>query len=58
MNNEQHLPHRVQGIKTTAPQTQHEVQCGLLLDVVVRQRAPVFKLLASKNEALLVWGNA
>ena len=31
---------------------------GLLLDVVVRKGTPVFKLFASEDEALLVWGNA
>lgn len=30
----------------------------LLLDVVVGQGAAIFKLLAGKNQALLVWGNA
>ena len=32
----------------------HQVQCRLLLDVVVRERAPIFKLLASEDQALLV----
>ena len=31
---------------------------GLLLDVVVRQRAAVFELLAREDEALLVGGDA
>ena len=39
-------------------QAQHQVQGGLLLDVVVRQGAAVLQLLASKDQALLVWGNA
>jgi hypothetical protein len=34
------------------------VEGGLLLDVVVRKGPAVFELLASKNEALLVRGNA
>ena len=29
-----------------------------MLDVVVQQRAPVLQLLASKDEPLLVWGDA
>merc|ERR1712113_619088 len=29
-----------------------------LLDVVVRKRAPVLELLASEDQALLVWWNA
>jgi hypothetical protein len=30
----------------------------LLLDVVIRQGAAVLELLASKDEALLIWGDA
>jgi hypothetical protein len=33
------------------------VECGLLLDVVVRQGAAILQLLAGKDQALLVWGN-
>lgn len=39
-------------------QPQHKVKRGLLLDVVVRQGAPVLQLLASKNQTLLVRRNA
>ena len=35
-----------------------KVEGGLLLDVVVRKGPAVFELLASKNEALLIRGNA
>ena len=35
-------------------QAEHKVKRALLLDVVVRQRAPVLKLLACKDEPLLV----
>ena len=35
-------------------QAEHKVQCGFLLDVVVGQSAAILKLLASKNEALLI----
>jgi hypothetical protein len=41
-----------------AAQTQHQVQRRLLLDVVVRERATVLKLLAREDQALLVRGNA
>ena len=41
-----------------AAQAQHQVQGGLLLDVVVAQRAPVLQLLARKDEALLVGRDA
>ena len=40
-----------------APQSQHQVEGGLLLDVVVGQRAAVLQLLASEDEALLVRGD-
>ncbi len=39
-------------------QAEHEVERGLLLDVVVRQRAAVFELLSREDEALLVGGDA
>lgn len=41
-----------------AAQTQHEVDGGLLLDVVVAERAPVVELLAREDEALLVGRDA
>ena len=31
---------------------------GLLLDVVIAQSAAVLKLLSSKDEALLIWGDS
>ncbi|WVZ94658.1 LOW QUALITY PROTEIN: hypothetical protein U9M48_040524 [Paspalum notatum var. saurae] len=39
-------------------QTEDKVQGGLLLNVVICKRATVLKLLASKDEALLVWRNS
>ena len=38
----------------TTTQTEHQVERGLLLDVVVRQRAAVLELLAGKDQTLLV----
>ena len=38
--------------------TKDQVQGALLLDVVIRKGASVFELLAGKDEALLIWGNA
>ena len=38
----------------TTAQTQDEMKCRLLLDVVVAQRATILKLLASENQTLLV----
>ena len=34
------------------------MKSGLLLDVVVRERATIFQLLTSEDQALLVWGDA
>ena len=38
--------------------TEHQVKGGLLLDVVVRQGTAILELLASKDQPLLVWGDA
>jgi hypothetical protein len=35
-----------------------KVESGLLLDVVVRESAAIFQLLASEDETLLVRGNS
>merc|ERR1719326_685991 len=37
-----------------ATETKHKMKSGLLLDVVVRKGTAILKLLASKDEALLV----
>merc|ERR1712020_518011 len=42
----------------TSTETEHQMQSGLLLDVVVREGATILKLFASKDQPLLVWGNA
>ena len=39
-------------------QAENQVEGGLLLDVVVGQRAPVLQLFAGKDESLLVRGNS
>jgi len=41
----------------TTSETEDQVEGGLLLDIVVGQGAAIFKLLAGKNESLLVWWN-
>ena len=41
-------------LERPSPQTQHQLQRRLLPEVVVRERAPVFELLALKNQTLLV----
>jgi hypothetical protein len=42
----------------TTAQPKHEVEGGLLLNVVVRQGAAVLQLLAGKDQALLIRGDA
>merc|ERR1711879_832482 len=39
-------------------QTKHQMKCGLLLDVVVRQSTSVLQLLASEDQTLLIRWNA
>merc|ERR1711997_1190590 len=42
----------------TSTETENQMQSGFLLNVVVREGATILKLLASKDQSLLVWGNA
>merc|ERR1711870_17122 len=42
----------------TSSQPENQVEGGLLLDVVVRKSSSIFQLLSSKDQPLLVWGNA
>uniref|UniRef100_A0A453SVA8 Uncharacterized protein n=1 Tax=Aegilops tauschii subsp. strangulata TaxID=200361 RepID=A0A453SVA8_AEGTS len=42
----------------TTTESEHQVEGGLLLDVVVSKGAAILKLLASEDETLLVWGDA
>jgi hypothetical protein len=46
------------GFDNTTAQTKDQVQCGLLLDVVVSKCATILELLSSKDQSLLIWGNA
>merc|ERR1712038_256766 len=39
-------------------QPENQVKGGLLLDVVVRKSSSIFQLLSSKDQPLLVWGDA
>merc|ERR1712028_78838 len=48
--------HHVSSVATT--EAQHQVQRGLLLDVVVGESAAVLELLAREDKALLVRGDA
>merc|ERR1712004_110787 len=38
--------------------TENQMQCRLLLDVVIAQGTSIFQLLASKDQTLLIWRNA
>merc|ERR1711935_401423 len=42
----------------TSTETEHQVQGGLLLDVVVGKGSAILQLFAGKDQSLLVWGNA
>merc|ERR1712180_100137 len=42
----------------TTSQSEYQMQSGLLLDVVVREGTAILKLFASKDQPLLIWGNA
>ena len=42
---------------SAAAEAEHEVESGLLLDVVVGEGSAVFQLLAGENEALLIRRN-
>ena len=42
----------------STPQSEDQVEGRLLLDVVVRKSSSIFQLLSSKDQPLLVWGNA
>jgi len=46
------------GLDDATTEAEHQVEGGLLLDVVVRQRAAILQLLASEDQTLLIWGNA
>merc|ERR1711946_108003 len=39
-------------------QSEHKMKSALLLDVVVRKGSSILKLLSSKDQPLLVWGNS
>ena len=41
-----------------SPETQDKMKCRFLLNIVVRQCAPILKLLPSKDKSLLVWWDA
>merc|ERR1712149_159996 len=42
----------------SSSESEHKMKSALLLDVVVRKSSPILKLLTSKDQPLLVWGNS
>merc|ERR1711911_103694 len=42
----------------SSSQSEHKMKSALLLDVVVRKGSSILKLLSSKDQPLLVWGNS
>jgi len=46
------------GHLVSTTKSQHQVESGLLLDVVVREGAAILKLLSSEDQTLLIGGNA
>jgi len=45
-------------LNNASAQTKHKVECAFLLDVVVGEGAPIFELLPSEDQALLIRGDA
>merc|ERR1712228_482983 len=41
-----------------SPESEHEMEGALLLDVVVGESSSVLELLASEDQSLLIWGNS
>ncbi|RHN62382.1 hypothetical protein MtrunA17_Chr4g0046811 [Medicago truncatula] len=39
----------------TTTETEHQMEGGFLLDVIISKGTPILQLLASKNQTLLVW---
>merc|ERR1712038_1080241 len=39
----------------TTTKTQHQVECGFFLDVVIAQSAAILELFSSEDETLLIW---
>merc|ERR1719422_922740 len=42
----------------TSSQSENQMQGALLLDVIVGEGSSIFKLLSSKDQPLLIWGNS
>merc|ERR1711868_245754 len=42
----------------TSSQSENQMQCTFLLDVVIRKSSSILELLSSEDQSLLVWGNS
>ena len=42
----------------TTTKSEHKMKRGFLLNVIIRKGASIFKLLSSKNQTLLIWGDS
>merc|ERR1711920_11512 len=42
----------------TSPESEHEMEGALLLDVVVGESSSVLQLLSSEDQSLLIWGDS
>merc|ERR1712180_30468 len=42
----------------TSSKPENEMECGLLLDVIVRESPAIFELFTSKDQSLLIWRDA
>ena len=45
------------GTHTSTSKSKDQMECGLFLDVVIRESSSIFELLSSEDESLLIWGN-
>ena len=45
-------------LNDSSSETQHQVEGGLLLDVIVAQGSAIFQLLTSEDQPLLIWRNS
>ena len=46
------------GSHTTSSKSEHQMESGLLLDVVIRKSSSIFELLSSEDESLLIGRNS
>merc|ERR1712073_22856 len=42
----------------SSSKSENQMESGFFLNVIIRQSSAIFKLLASKDQPLLIWGNS